>query len=132
MNAARGEAVWFQFYPTTDWNVSRAMIKRAPRGVRTWLVMRLVRQMIRNTYNGSRAITKWRRGEGNVDLRGSIFCEVRDRVQAPLCEFYAAAIRRLMALFDFDVDIVIASCRATGSGQCLITITIRAVEVAAA
>jgi isopentenyl diphosphate isomerase/L-lactate dehydrogenase-like FMN-dependent dehydrogenase len=28
VNAARGEPVWFQFYPTTEWNVSRAMIKR--------------------------------------------------------------------------------------------------------
>ena len=29
MNAARGEPVWFQLYATTDWNVTRSMVKRA-------------------------------------------------------------------------------------------------------
>src|SRR5262249_31089233 len=123
---------------TAEWTVAdlspmqRSVIKRAPRGLRIWLVMRVARQMIRNTYKGSRAITKLRRGESNVDLRGSIFCEVRDRAPAPLCEFYAAAIRRLMALLDLDADVAITSCRATGNGQCVINIAIRAAEAAAA
>ena len=29
VNAARGEPVWFQLYATTDWNVTRSMVKRA-------------------------------------------------------------------------------------------------------
>jgi 4-hydroxymandelate oxidase len=29
VNAARGEPVWFQLYPSTDWNISRAVVKRA-------------------------------------------------------------------------------------------------------
>ncbi|AMY08397.1 L-lactate dehydrogenase [cytochrome] [Luteitalea pratensis] len=29
VNAARGEPVWFQLYPTTEWNVTRSMVKRA-------------------------------------------------------------------------------------------------------
>ena len=45
-------------------------------------------------------VVRWRKGRGSVDLRGSIFCEVRDAVEEPLCDFYAAAIRRLMRLFD--------------------------------
>src|SRR5258706_444905 len=102
------------------------------RGLRIWLVMRVARQMIHNTYKGSRAITRWRGGEGSVDLRGSIFCEVRARVQAPLCEFYAASLTRLMALFDLDAEIGITSCRATGTGKCLMNVTIRATEAAAA
>ena len=65
-----------------------------------------------------------------MDLRGSIFCEVRERAQEPLCEFYAAALRRLMALFDLEVEVGITSCRATGSGQCLMNVTIRAAEAA--
>jgi 4-hydroxymandelate oxidase len=28
-NAARGEPVWFQLYASTDWNVTRSMVKRA-------------------------------------------------------------------------------------------------------
>jgi 4-hydroxymandelate oxidase len=29
VNAARGEPVWFQLYATSDWNVTRSMVKRA-------------------------------------------------------------------------------------------------------
>jgi hypothetical protein len=122
---------------TAEWTVTdlpgmhRSVIKGAPRWLRLWLVMRVARMMIRNTYRGSRVLIKWRRGEGAVDLRGSIFCEVRDRVQEPLCEFYAAAIRRLMALFELEADVEITSCRATGSGQCLMNVTIRGAAAAA-
>jgi 4-hydroxymandelate oxidase len=29
VNAAHGQPVWFQLYPTTEWNVTRTMVKRA-------------------------------------------------------------------------------------------------------
>ena len=70
-----------------------------------FLVMRVGQQMIRNTYRGSRAIIRWRQGKGAVDIRGSIFCEVRDRAEQPLCEFYASAFRRLMYLFSLDAEV---------------------------
>ena len=117
---------------TAEWTVAdlsamqRAAIRAAPHGVRVWLIMRVARQMIRNTYKGSRAIVRWRHGEGAVDIRGSIFCGVRDRAEHPLCEFYAAALRRLLSLFSFDADIDITRCRATGEGQCLMTVSLRA------
>jgi predicted hydrocarbon binding protein len=60
-----------------------------------------------------------------VDIRGSIFCEVRDRVEQPLCEFYASAIRRLMILFSLDAEVGTERCRATGAGQCLMVILVR-------
>jgi len=68
---------------------------------------------------------RWRKGRGSVDLRGSIFCEVRDSVPEPLCEFYAAAIRRLMRLFNIQVDVGTERCRATGAGQCLMSVSIQ-------
>lgn len=116
---------------TAEWTVAdmpayqRAIMRAAPPWVRLHLVMRLARQMIRNTYRGSRAIVRWRRGKGAVDIRGSIFCEVRDRTEHPLCEFYASAIRRLMYLFSLDVEVGTDQCRATGAGQCLMTILVR-------
>ena len=116
---------------TAEWTVAdlsamqRAAIRAAPHGVRVWLIMRVARQMIRNTYKGSRAIVRWRRGEGAVDIRGSIFCEVRDRVEQPLCEYYASAIRRLMYLFNLDVEVGTERCRATGAEQCLMTVLVR-------
>src|SRR5262245_27348426 len=121
---------------TAEWTVAdlpafqRAVLRAAPPRVRVHLVMRLARQMIRNTYSGSRAIVRWRQGRGAVDIRGSLFCEVRDRVEAPLCEFYASAIRRLMYLFSLDVEVGTEQCRATGGGQCLMTILVRPTEAA--
>jgi len=123
---------------TAEWTVAdmaameRAMIRAAPPGLRTWLVMRLARKMIRNTYKGSRAIVRWRKGEGAIDIRGSIFCEVRGRVEHPLCEFYASAIRRLLYLFSLDADVGITQCRAAGAGQCLMSVNVRAATGVAA
>jgi hypothetical protein len=119
---------------TAEWTVAdlpafqRAVLRAAPPRLRLHLVMRLARLMIRNTYRGSRAIVRWRQGRGAVDIRGSIFCEVRDRVEQPLCEFYASAIRRLMYLFSLDVEVGTEQCRATGGGQCLMTILVRPTE----
>lgn len=117
---------------TAEWWVAdlpgfkRAIIRAAPHRLRVQLVMRLARTMVRSTYRGSRAIIRWRKGKGAVDLRGSIFCEVRDRVEAPLCEFYASALRRLLLLFSLDAEVGVEQCRATGAGQCLMVILVRA------
>jgi hypothetical protein len=122
---------------TAEWWVAdlptfkRAIIRAAPPGLRVHLVMRLARAMVRSTYRGSRAVVRWRRGRGAVDLRGSIFCEVRDRVEAPLCEFYASALRRLLLLFSLDAEVGLEQCRATGAGQCLMVILVRAESASA-
>ena len=117
---------------TAEWWVAdmpaykRTIVRAAPPGLRVHLVMRLARTMVRSTYRGSRAIIRWRKGKAAVDLRGSIFCEVRDRVEAPLCEFYASALRRLLLLFSLDAEVGLEQCRATGAGQCLMVILVRA------
>ena len=116
---------------TAEWHVDdmpgyrRALMRAVPPGVRVHLVMREARAMIRKTYRGSRAIVRWRKGRGAVDIRGSIFCEVRDRVEQPLCGYYASGIRRLMYLFNLDVEVATEQCRATGAGQCLMTVLVR-------
>ena len=121
---------------TAEWTVAdmpafrRTVIRAAPPALRVHLVMRLARTMIRNTYRGSRAIVRWKKGRGAVDIRGSIFCEVRDKVEQPLCEFYASAIRRLMYLFNLDVEVGTEQCRATGAGQCLMTVLVRPAGIA--
>lgn len=126
---------------TAEWTVAdlppmkRTLLRALPPAVRVRLVMRIARQMVRNTYTGSRAIVRWRKDRGAVDIRGSIFCEVRDRVEQPLCEFYASAIRRLLYLFNLNVDVGTDQCRATGAGQCVMSVLLRpagAVEGAAA
>ena len=116
---------------TAEWTVAdlskfeHAVLRAAPPKIRLHLVMRLARRMIRNTYRGSRAIVRWKRGQGAVDIRGSIFCGVRDRAEQPLCEFYASAIRRLMHLFELDVEVGTDQCRATGGAQCLMSVLVK-------
>jgi len=121
---------------SAEWTVAglspmmRAVIRAAPPAVRLRLVMRMARRMVRRTYGGSRALITWRKGRGAVDIRGSIFCEVRDRVEHPLCEFYASGIRRLMYLFDLDADVGTEQCRATGAGQCIMSVLVRPARAA--
>lgn len=101
------------------------LIRAMPTAIRVHLIMRLARTMVRNTYRGSRVIVRWRKGRGAVDIRGSIFCEVRDRVQQPLCQYYASAITRLMHLFGVEVEVDTEQCRATGAAQCLMVVLVR-------
>ena len=103
----------------------RRLVSGMPDSIRLRLVTRLARRLVRETYRGSRAVVRWRKGRASVDLRGSIFCEVRDSVEEPLCDFYAAAIRRLMRLFDIQVEVGTERCRATGAGQCLMSVSIQ-------
>lgn len=123
---------------TAEWTVAdlspmkRAIVRALPASIRVRVVMGIARQMVRNTYRGSRAIVRWRKGRGAIDIRGSIFCEVRDKVEQPLCEFYASAIRRLLYLFNLDVDVGTDQCRATGAGQCVMSVLLRSTAAAEA
>jgi hypothetical protein len=106
--------------------VGAASVRRAawlPSRLRVWVVMRLARRLVRQTYGGSRAVVRglpW--GRGDVDLRGSVFCQVRDRTNEPLCHFYAAAVRELIARFDLQVDATTTACRAMGAERCRIAL----------
>ena len=112
-----------------DWTVQsmpqmqRAFIKAAPLWLRSRILLRLSRRLVRSSYKGSRALSKLRKGTARVDLRASVFCNVRDRVPHPLCGFYVAAFTRLLALFDVSARTEIVACRATGESTCLLTIT---------
>ncbi len=105
--------------------LERTLIRLAPPGLRVRLVMRVARRLVNKVYGGSRALVRWRKGKGSIDIRGSIFCGIREPAEQPLCEFYAAGIRRLMQLFSLPVDVVTEQCRATGAGQCLVSLLVR-------
>jgi len=116
---------------TAEWtfsNVSplrKRIILAAPPFIRKRLVVGIARWMVRSTYGATSVTVQWRKWRGALALRSSLFCEVRERVDHPLCEFYAAAMRRLMTLFNLDVDVVTEQCRATGAGQCAMSLTVR-------
>ncbi len=113
-----------------DWTVQsmppiqRAAIKAAPMWLRRRILLRLSRRLVRSSFKGSRAISRLRKGTARVDIRASIFCNVRDRVPHPLCGFYAAAFTRLLALFEIGSRTEIEACRGTGDTTCMLTVTL--------
>lgn len=125
-----------------DWTVSslptleRRVIRALPAPLRVRVALRTARTLVRATYPGSRAIMRIRRGTAVVDLRGSLFCEVREASVLPLCGFYAAAIARVLHLFALRADARVNACRASGGRQgCELSVVVngaRADETAAA
>ncbi len=113
----------------------RRLIRALPSGLRARAALRTARGLVRATYPGSRAITRVRRGGASIDLRGSLFCEVREASRLPLCGFYAAAIKRVLGLLDVPNDVQVNECRASGRQKgCLLSVTLngRATDTAVA
>ena len=102
----------------------RSMLKTTPDWLRRRLVLRLAGDVVRSSYQGSRAIFRLRRGIASVDVRASIFCTVRERVPHPLCGFYAAAFTRLLTLFNLQGRTEVVACRGTGEATCLLKVAL--------
>ena len=95
--------------------IERRLSLALPTPWRTRAALRTARTLVRDTYPGSRAIVKVRKGTASIDLRGSLFCEVREVSVLPLCVFYSAAFARIMKLFVLDAEARVDQCRASGS-----------------
>ena len=106
--------------------LERRVVRSLPLGLRTRAALRTARALVRATYPGSRALTKVKKGAISIDLRGSLFCEVRETQPLPLCVFYASAIQRLLQLFDIPADVRVNQCRAEAAGQrgCLLSVSV--------
>src|SRR5262245_12451267 len=117
-----------------EWSVAelsplrRRLLTALPPAIRMRLVLSLAAGIVKNTYRGSRVLVRWHNGRGAVDIRGSLFCEVRDPVEHPLCDFYAAIIRRLLTLFELEGRVDTEGCRATGAPRCELSIRANAAE----
>jgi hypothetical protein len=103
-----------------DWTVAslsgfeRRVHLALPAPLRARAALKTARALVRATYPGSRAVTKVRRGTASVDLRGSLFCEVREASTLPLCSFYSAAIARVLHHYTLPSDVRVEGCRASG------------------
>jgi hypothetical protein len=102
----------------------RAAIKASPRWLRSRILLRVASQIVRNSYRDSRAIAKCRSGTAQIDVRASIFCSVREPVASPLCGFYAAAVQRLMEMFNIGARTEVVACRGTGESSCVLQIAL--------
>jgi len=114
-----------------DWVVDglsgleRRVVLALPRPLRLRAALRIGRGLVKRTYPRSRAIVTVRRGTARIDVRRSLFCDVREPGDAPLCRFYAAAFVRLLERFSLPAAADIAACRATGGDQCTLSIHVR-------
>jgi hypothetical protein len=104
-----------------DWTVNslsafeRRFIRALPAPLRVRAALRTARSLVRSTYPGSRAIIRLRRGTASVDLRGSLFCEVREGSVLPLCGFYASAIEHVLGLLGIRAAAQVSECRGVRS-----------------
>jgi bacteriochlorophyll 4-vinyl reductase len=107
----------------------RRLVRALPPTLRARAALRTARALVRATYPGSRAITRVKKGTASIDLRGSLFCEVRETSVLPLCGFYASAISRVLRLFDVPADAHVNRCRAAGGQKgCLLSVTLNGRE----
>ena len=102
----------------------RAVIKAAPRWLRSRILLRVARQIVRSSYRDSRAIARVTNGTARIDVRASIFCSVREPVARPLCGFYAAAVQRLMEKFNIGARTEVVACRGTGESTCVLQVAL--------
>jgi bacteriochlorophyll 4-vinyl reductase len=114
-----------------DWSfedrsaIERRLVRALPTGLRLRAALREGANLVKSTYPGSRAIIRQRRGQASVELRGSLFCEVRQASALPLCGYYAAAMARLIERFQVPAGVRVTECRAAGGGQgCVIDIAV--------
>jgi hypothetical protein len=105
--------------------IERRLVPALPAGLRARAALRVARQLVRATYPGSRALMKIRRGVVTIDLRGSLFCEVREPAMQPLCTFYASAIGGILKLFEVVAQPETTECRAVGARRaCMLSVTL--------
>jgi predicted Zn-dependent protease len=103
-----------------------ALLHALPRRVRARKALALARRIVRDTYSDSRAVVKVRRGVVHMDVRGSLFCEVREAGDRALCGFYLALTERLLERYNVSSEGAIGSCRGTGSRGCALAIRLGA------
>jgi hypothetical protein len=106
------------------WPFKKTLMMRVPRALRVRVALYEARQMVRSTYPGTRAFIRMRNGRASVELRGSLFCGVREAVDAPLCGFYASAFNKLLEHVNLPAETTIDGCRGAGSRACMISITV--------
>ena len=119
-----------------DWTVGtlpgleRRLMRALPAPIRARAALRTACALVKATYPGSRAIVKMKRGTASVDLRGSLFCEVREASVLPLCGYYASAIARVLHLFELNANAEVNECRAAGGTRgCRIAVVVTAAPV---
>jgi hypothetical protein len=117
-----------------DWSLAamsplrRRVILFLPAWLRSRAALGVARGLIRESYSGSKATTKVRKGAATIALQGSLFCSVRETAPAPLCGYYASLIERVLKLFQVPAQATGLRCRAQGNPGCELTVGLFGIE----
>ncbi len=99
-------------WPRRRWN------RMFPIRWRTRSALVMTARVARAVYPGSRVHSKIRRNAALIEVRSSIFCQVREAVDSPLCGFYEGLLLRLLAEYGLEGRLLIVRCRASGGQTC--------------
>jgi hypothetical protein len=102
----------------------RTLIRLAPAILRRRAAIAMVRQTVRRSYIGSRAVVRTRRGHAVVEVRASLFCSVREPVTEPLCGFYVSLVSHLLELHRVGGRVEVRACRAVGDRSCVLDVQV--------
>jgi hypothetical protein len=112
--------------------VERRLLRALPARMRTRRALRTAKMLTSTTYPGTRLIVRLRKDVAAIELRGSLFCEVRGASPRPLCGFYASAISKILDLFGVPAEARLDTCRAAGGGSgCTMSVAVRQVAAEA-
>jgi predicted hydrocarbon binding protein len=108
----------------------RALWERLPDGARQRRAMRLTAKLVDSTQRGARGKTEGPRKARRLIVSGSPFCDLRQRVDVPMCGFYAAALEQFLQLLEVPAGVEVPECRAMGHPHCAYALVPRDVVVA--
>lgn len=101
----------------------RFFLRYLPRARRARSAMALTAHLAGLSVRGARGRVLDRRGRREVVIVGSPFCATRQRADAPLCGFYAAALQRFMERLEVPAGADLVRCRAVGDEVCVVGVT---------
>lgn len=98
------------------------LVRWLPGFARRRMLLRKASAVVRMSYAANDAIWRVRRSTARVELRRSVFCDVREPVGRSLCVFYAAVFERTMTLFGQAATVSVESCRGAGEPECVLAV----------
>jgi hypothetical protein len=122
---------------SADWayaeisSFERALAGRCPPRLRARWALRQSRRLVSQTFKGSKASVRIRKGRGIVGIRASVFCSVRETASWPMCVFYCAALERFLQHYALDARVEITECRAHGGTDCTLEVRLGTARTAA-
>jgi hypothetical protein len=112
-----GELAALWSFESLSWS-RKQWIRMLPTRMRLRGAIGVAREITRAAYPGSRIVYRLHREGGHIEVRGSVFCQVRETAERPLCGFYEGVVVKLMELFQIRGTVRLSKCRAAGGTVC--------------